>query len=175
MSARKRTAAMAAIAFGLAACEGGAPPGPGAASNGAHASPDAQPAVSNKAGSAQLRQLDGEEIRAALTGNLVSYSKPGWADTGVHEEFHDGGRWRGIRYSRGPIPFSGRWHIENSQLCVTAETGVVAGILRDGPLCRAVWRDEAIDGLLMEDAMAQGGAPLPLRVQSLAEFPSSDR
>lgn len=114
-----------------------------------------------------LTRLSSVEIRSALAGNLARYSPPGWADAGAHEEYHDG-RWSGVRYSRGPIPFSGRWHVDDSRLCVTAERGYVAGRLREGALCRAVWRDGRTGDLLMDHAMNQERGLLRLSIQPLS-------
>jgi hypothetical protein len=60
--------------------------------------------------------------------------------------------------TNGPIPFSGRWHVDDSRLCVTAEDGFVAGRLREGTLCRAVWRDGPTGALLIDHAVSQGRA-----------------
>lgn len=116
----------------------------------------------------QFTRLGSDEISAALLGRLVAYSPPGMADAGTHEEFHEDGRWSGIRYSRGPIPFSGRWHVEDGRLCVAAEQGYVAGQLKDGPLCRALWRDPKSGELLMEHAMYQGGGLLRLSTRAIS-------
>jgi hypothetical protein len=124
-------------------------------------------------GGPELRQLDEAEIRAVFAGKSISYEKPGTADAGVHEEFHEDGSWRGIRYSRGPISFSGRWYLDRSRLCVVVKSGYVAGALRHGPLCRSIWRDELSGEFTMEDAMTQGEAPLVLSLRSLGDFRSA--
>lgn len=116
----------------------------------------------------RFTRLGSEEILTALSGHVAAYEPPGTADAGANEEFHEDGRWAGVRLSRGPIPFSGRWEVRNGRLCVTAEDGYVAGQLRDGPLCRAVWRDPRGGDLLMEHAMAQGRGLLRLSVGAIA-------
>ncbi len=105
--------------------------------------------------------------QAVTVTREFSYEPPGTADAGAHEEYHENGSWSGMRYSRGPIPFSGRWHVEDDRLCVTAESGLVAGRLSDGPVCRAVWRDGRSGDLLMEHAMAQGRGLLVLSIRPL--------
>ena len=86
------------------------------------------------------KQLRAAEIRQTLSGKLVSYSPPGWADVGVHEEFRDDGTWGGIHYGRGPDPFSGRWTVKNDKLCVTAESGSIAQKWHPSEYCRKVWQ-----------------------------------
>ena len=85
--------------------------------------------------------LRSDEIRKALVGKLISYSPPGSADMGIHEEFHPGGTWRGILYGRGPIPFSGRWSIDDDQICVESDGGSAAERWHSGRYCRKVWQD----------------------------------
>ena len=89
----------------------------------------------------QLRQLSSREIASAYRGNLVAYSPPNAFDAGVHEEFHEDGLWRGLRYSRGPVPFAGRWKVEKDQLCVRSEQGLRGATWERGWVCRKVWKD----------------------------------
>lgn len=118
-----------------------------------------------------LRQA---EIRKALTGKLVSYSPPGWADAGVHEEYHSNGTWRGIRYGRGPIPFSGRWSIRNDQLCVQADKETIAVRFPSGQRCRHVWRDEATGRLWINHLTIGPSDSLGIGAQllNISELPS---
>ena len=115
---------------------------------------------------ASLRRLSSQEIRSALIGMFVSYSPPGSADSDVHEEYHPEGKWSGVRYQRAADDFSGRWWVEDGRLCVAADDGLVSGQLREGTLCRVVWRDTN-GSLLMEHAMQQREKPLLLSVRSL--------
>lgn len=157
-----------AVALALSACNGGNDPdGGGPEPSRENAVTEPPEIVWGETDTTGLTRLGSDEIRLALLGNLVSYTPPGAADAGAHEEFHEDGRWSGLRYSRGPIRFSGRWHVEDGQLCVAAESGLVAGRLRDGPLCRAVWRDSRGGGLLMEHAMHQGRGLLRLSTHAL--------
>ena len=130
---------------------------------------DERPEIWGEVDTGHFTRLGSDEIRAALLGRLVAYDPPGTADAGAHEEYHEDGRWSGLRYSRGPIPFSGRWHVEDDRLCVAAEQGRVAGQLRNGPLCRALWRDPKSGDLLMEHAMYQGQGLLRLSTRALAD------
>ena len=121
---------------------------------------------------AKLHQLNSREVASALAGKLASYSPPGWADAGVHEEYHIGGMWRGIRYGRGPVSFSGRWKIENGQLCVRAESGLAGAPWERGWVCRKVWRDHVSGKLLMAHMSfgidpKRGLGPLELLVRQL--------
>jgi hypothetical protein len=125
-------------------------------------------ATSPPTDSTALHPLSADEIRAALAGRLATYSPPGSADAGAHEEFHTGGRWAGIRYGRGPSPFSGQWAIRGDQLCVHAEHGLQGA--RWGPrwFCRVVWRD-ARSGRILIDHVASEFGPLVLSIRPLAE------
>lgn len=129
---------------------------------------------------AQMVRLGDADIRTALAGNLISYSPPGWFDAGAHEEFHRDGTWRGIRYSRGPIGFSGVWAIKDDQLCVSQIQGLWEKIGGPAELCRALWRDAQTGGLWIDhvrigfDGLG-GGRPMnaglqALTVRSLASF-----
>lgn len=116
--------------------------------------------------SPQLQQLTAGEIGAALRGKLVSYEPPGSADMGVHEEYHPDGRWAGIRYGRGPMPFSGRWQVRNGQLCVRAGQGLTGEPWKRGWVCRKVWRDARSRRLHMKHMTLDTG-PLELTVRPL--------
>jgi hypothetical protein len=121
------------------------------------------------ASSEQRTPLNDTDIGEALTGNLVSYSPPGWADAGIHEEFHEGGVWRGIYYSRGPRPFTGHWAIRNAQLCVSPDKGAIVAQWFIGDRCRTVWRDRRTGRLFLEhlDPRPYGLEALPLGVKKL--------
>ena len=123
---------------------------------------------------AQKKLLDPSEIRITLTGKLVSYSPPGWADAGLHEEFHEAGVWKGVYYSRGPIGFSGRWEVQKNQLCVLPDRGTIVAAWFAGQRCRNVWRIEESGQLLMEDLKPDFAklGPLPLSVKDLRAFES---
>jgi hypothetical protein len=96
------------------------------------------------------RPLSAPEIRTALTDKIISYSPPGWADAGISEVFHSDGTWTGIYYSRGPIGFSGRWIIENNEICVTPEPTAIVSKWFPGSRCRTVWRGSDNKGLSIE-------------------------
>jgi hypothetical protein len=87
-----------------------------------------------------LRQLTSSEISLALRGHLVAYSPPHFFDAGIHEEFHQDGRWAGTRYSRGPVPFAGRWRVEKNELCVRSESALSGKTWERGWVCRKVWK-----------------------------------
>lgn len=106
---------------------------------------EAQAVVS---GSEQKVALSGMEITKAFTGFSISYSPSGSADAGVHEEYHEGGIWRGFYYSRGPVPFAGRWRVSKGQLCVSPDTSALVSRWFVGERCRTVWRDK-VTGLLL--------------------------
>jgi hypothetical protein len=91
----------------------------------------------------ELRQLSTNEISSELRGKLVSYSPPGSADAGVHEEYHSNGRWEGVRYGRGPFPFAGRWKVQKNQLCVRSESGLSGSQWERGWVCRNVWKSSS--------------------------------
>jgi hypothetical protein len=93
--------------------------------------------------------LGSAEIKQSLTGKLISYSPPGWADAGAHEEFHKDGSWGGLRYSRGPDKFSGRWSVEANQLCVVADKGSSVEKQHPGKYCRQVWKNTSTGQLLI--------------------------
>lgn len=99
---------------------------------------------------AQRVRLDDAAIRAALVGNLITYSPPGWYDAGAHEEFPTDGTWRGIRYSFGPIDFSGLWEIKGGQLCVSDIHGLWETMGAPAELCRSLWRDVHTGALWMD-------------------------
>lgn len=160
------------IAFALSSCSaGGGATSEDPAANAEKATAERPHIVWGETDSTRLTRLGAAEIRAALLGKMVGYSPPGWADAGSHEEYHGDGRWTGTRLSRGPIPFSGRWHVDDARLCVVAESGMVAGALKDGPLCRTVWLDRKTGALLMEDAMSQGRGLLILSVRAIPAAP----
>ena len=108
---------------------------------------------------AGLRGLDANEIRTALVGTTIGYNPPGWADAGAVETYHEDGTWTGIRLSRGPLDFRGRWQIVNNRLCTSAESGLV--VPRD--VCRTLWRDPETGALLMEHMMGAGRGLLRLQ------------
>ena len=123
------------------------------------------------ASASQDQQLNSGDIRIALVGKLVAYAPAGWADAGIHEEFHEGGQWKGIYYSRGPIPFSGRWAIQNNQLCVVPDRDAVVAAWFDGRRCRNVWRVGETGRLLIKHlnpSFAKSG-PLPMTITDLSE------
>jgi hypothetical protein len=93
-------------------------------------------------GSAHLRQLSSDEIHRLLTDKWVTYSWPGMSDTGVHEEFHKDGVWRGIHYGYGPSEFLGEWTVADDELCVTASRGMEASHWKTNQYCRKVWENE---------------------------------
>ena len=107
----------------------------------------ATPAFCQSAPATEL--LGSAEIRHSLIGKLIFYSPPGWADAGIHEEFHEDGKWRGIYYSRGPVDFSGRWSVEANQLCVVADRGSIAEKWHAGKYCRQVWKNKHTAQLLL--------------------------
>ena len=114
----------------------------------------------NRAG---LRRLDAGEIRSALLGRRISYNPPGWADTGMNEEYREDGAWRGIHLGRGPDNFSGRWRIANDRLCTTPETGLYG---RREEVCREIWRDARAGDLLMEHLLGVGRGLMRVTVRS---------
>lgn len=117
------------------------------------------------------KRLNGHEIRTALTGNFISYYPAGMADAGIHEEFHEGGFWRGKYYSRGPMGFTGHWMTRNGQLCVSPDKGTIVARWFSGDHCRAVWRDKA-GQLFLEhlNPHLQERGLLPLKIESLKVF-----
>ena len=115
----------------------------------------------------EARRLSGGEVRRALTGKLIAYSPPGWADAGVHEEFHPDGSWRGLGYSRGPVPFSGGWSIRGDQLCVRPAPRSMVAAWFEGSRCRYLWRDRATGPLRIEHLDPRRGGLLQLAVKSL--------
>lgn len=120
------------------------------------------------ASAGQRTPLNGSEIEKALTGNLVSYSPAGWADAGVHEEFHEGGVWKGVYYSRGPIGFTGHWAIRNAELCVSPDKGTIVALWFVGDRCRAVWRDKTTGQLFLNHVDPRFRLEaLPLTVKNL--------
>lgn len=137
------------------------------------AMPVLAPAPMSQGGPTHPVSLRQAEIRKAVTGKAVSYSPPDWADSGVREEYHSNGIWRGIRYGRGPIPFAGRWTIRNDQLCVQADKETIAARFPSGERCRHVWRDEAtgrlwIDHLMIAPSASPGVGAQLLTISELS-------
>ena len=120
----------------------------------------ATPALCQDAPATQL--LGSAEIRQSFTGKYIFYSPPGWADAGVHEEFHQDGKWRGIRYSRGPVEFSGRWSVEANKLCVLPDRASPAG-----KHCRQIWKNKHTGQLLLDHLSGLGG----LQTVSIRDLP----
>lgn len=120
---------------------------------------------------AELARLDSSQIRAALTGKIVRYSPPGWADADVHEEFRPDGKWGGIVYGRGPMGFAGRWDVRNDQLCVVAEQGLWAALRERVWYCRMVWRDPQTGRLLMDHVSGGYGNDRSMGPQTLIFIP----
>jgi len=117
---------------------------------------------------AMLRQLTSSEIDAALRGKLVSYSPPGFADAGIHEEYHADWRWAGTRYGRGPFPFAGQWKVHKNQLCVQSKSGLSRILPERGWWCRKVWKDTS--GKLLMSHLTLG-ASLKLDLMKLSVRP----
>ncbi|MBB3472951.1 hypothetical protein FHY03_001218 [Sphingomonas sp. BK345] len=101
-------------------------------------------------GSEQRVALSGVEVTKAFTGFSISYAPSGWADAGIHEEYHKGGIWRGFYYSRGPVPFAGKWRVSKGQLCVSPDTSAIVSRWFVGERCRTVWRDKTTGRLLVK-------------------------
>jgi hypothetical protein len=112
-------------------------------------------------------QLGSAEIRHSLLGKLIYYSPPGWSDTGVGEEFHEDGKWRGIAYSRGAVDFSGRWSVEANQLCVVADKGSFAEKWHAGKYCRRVWKNKRTGQLMLVHLSGHSG----LQTVSVRDLP----
>lgn len=110
---------------------------------------------------ARLRRLNGDEIRVALLGKMVSYEPPRTADAGANEVYLADGTWRGMRFSRAVLDFSGRWQIVDDRLCTTAERGLVV----PRHVCRELWRDPRTGALLMEHMMGAGRGLLRLTIR----------
>ncbi|MBO9622665.1 MAG: hypothetical protein J7500_08125 [Sphingomonas sp.] len=108
--------------------------------------------VSAQADSADVqdRLLGAAEIRAALSGKVIAYGPKGWADAGIHEEFQEKGIWKGIYYSFGPIPFSGRWSVVGNQLCVSPDRRAIVAHWFEGSRCRSIWRERTSGALKLE-------------------------
>lgn len=104
----------------------------------------------------KLRRLSSSEIHLALPGRWFSYQPPNSFDAGVHEEFHRDGKWKGIRYSRGPVGFEGRWQISGDKICVRASQGSVPASYKEGWFCRQVWEEIHAHRLLMIHLMNEG-------------------
>jgi hypothetical protein len=115
-----------------------------------------------------METLGSAEIRHSLVGKLIAYSPPGWADAGVSEEFHEGGKWRGLYLSRGPVDFSGRWSVEANQLCVVADRGSFAEKWHAGKYCRQVWKNKRTGQLLLTHLTGHPDGLQTLSVQHLA-------
>jgi hypothetical protein len=117
------------------------------------------------------RQLTSSEISLAFRGHLVAYSPPHFFDAGIHEEFHEGGRWAGTRYSRGPVPFAGRWKVEKNELCVRSESGLSGKTWERRWVCRKVSKDTS--GKLFMPHLTLGLAlklePMELSVRQLPQ------
>jgi len=120
--------------------------------------------------SGSLRQLTSSEIGTALKGKLVLYAPPGFADAGIHEEYHGDGRWAGIRYGRGPLPFAGRWKVQKNQLCVQTERGLSGGQWERGWWCRKVWKDTSGKLLMMHLTLGES-LKLDLMKLSVRQLP----
>lgn len=131
--------------------------------------------VSAPASSGSVRQdhLRGvTEIRAALVGKAIAYAPEGWADAGIHEEFHESGIWKGIYYSRGPVGFSGRWTVVGNQLCVTPDRRTIVARWFEGNRCRSIWRGSKSGALKIEHlnpSLAKSG-PLSVSITDLGSF-----
>ncbi len=103
----------------------------------------------NASNPARDEQLNTAEIRNALIDKSVSYSPPGSADAGFHEEYHSDGTWRGALYGAAITGFTGRWIIKDGELCVTADPRTIAEHWHAGQYCRQVWRDRGSSQLRM--------------------------
>jgi hypothetical protein len=108
-------------------------------------------------------------IRRALVGKVIAYAPPGWADAGIREEFRKDRSWKGIYFSRGPVPFSGRWIVAGNRLCVTPDPGTVVARWFEGRRCRRVWRAHVPGQLLIEPLQPYFDkyGPLPASVEDL--------
>jgi hypothetical protein len=116
------------------------------------------------------RSLSAPEIQTALIDKIITYSPPGRADAGISEVFHSDGTWTGIYYSRGPIGFSGRWIIEDNEICVTPDAKAIVSKWFLGSRCRTVWRGTDDKGLSIEhlDPRQSPSDPLVISIRDLA-------
>ncbi|WP_141395838.1 hypothetical protein [Sphingomonas spermidinifaciens] len=94
-------------------------------------------------------QLTGDQIRQELSGMHVSYDPPGWADLLAGEAYRPDGTWRGSVASVGTVIYSGRWFVENSQLCLLAASVHRKLPSRPERFCRKIWRHRATNTLWM--------------------------
>ena len=108
------------------------------------------------------------EISKALVGKRISYVPPGWTDAGLEEEFHPDGIWRGLLYDRVPIPFSGRWSIDDGKMCVTADRGNFAERWHTGRHCRLVWKNRTSGELLIDYLPDQRSSSRKIGLQTLS-------
>lgn len=114
---------------------------------------------------AQLRQLKSDEIVTALRDHYVAYAPANAFDAGVHEEFHRNGRWQGLRYSRGPIGFAGRWKVERDELCIRSDQPL-PGVSDREWMCRKVWENSS--GALLMAHMHHRASRLDFDLMQLA-------
>jgi hypothetical protein len=96
------------------------------------------------------QRLNTLEMSSELVGKTISYSPPGYLDAGISEDFNVNGSWGGYYYSRGPVRFSGQWHIRNNQVCVTPDKEAIVAQWFSGTRCRAVFRIPGAGGLSIE-------------------------
>lgn len=131
-------------------------------------------APANSGAVRQDRLIGVTEIRAALSGKAIAYAPEGWADAGIHEEFHESGIWKGIYYSRGPGRFSGRWTVVGDRLCVTPDRRTIVARWFEGNRCRSIWRGSKSGALKIEHLSPRFAKSGPLSV-SITDLNSSGR
>jgi hypothetical protein len=110
----------------------------------------------------ETKPLSSAEIRHSLIGKQASYSPPGWADAGIVEAFHEDGKWLGTYISRGPVSFSGRWSVEDDQICVVADRGSVAQKWHARKYCRQVLENKRTKQLLLDHVNGTPGVGLQI-------------
>jgi hypothetical protein len=97
-------------------------------------------ASSNSTAAPAADFLSDAEIQEQFAGSIISYSPPGWADSAIQEVFYRDGTWGGLLYGRGPIGFSGKWAIQDNQICVTPDAKGIVENWFVGTRCRMVGR-----------------------------------
>lgn len=91
-----------------------------------------------------LNKLNDQKIQQHIIGRIL-FPATGRRTASFKEDFAEAGRWKGVYDTRAPLMLSGKWIIENDQICVAVDNGKALIGRDDGVVCRDVWKHKELE------------------------------